>query len=61
VVTISHNQGFVEQLCNELWRVGGGVVEIELIGSKAAKAEEKKRLDDLRKLKLAETKEGAGK
>jgi len=44
VVTISHNEAFVEQLCNERWRVGGGVVAIELTGNKLQKQQEKAAL-----------------
>ncbi len=38
VVTISHNEAFVNELCTEKWHVGGGVVQMELMGEKAAKA-----------------------
>ena len=48
VVTISHNEAFVEQLCNERWRVGGGVVSIELTGNKLEKLIEKEKLAALR-------------
>ena len=48
VVTISHNEAFVDQLCNERWRVGGGVVSIELTGNKLEKQQEKERLAALR-------------
>lgn len=35
VITISHNEAFVAQLCTEKWHVGGGVVKMEVIGAKA--------------------------
>ncbi len=41
VVTISHNEAFVHELCNELFHVGEGKVVTELIGDKKAKADEK--------------------
>jgi elongation factor 3 len=44
VVTISHNEAFVHELCNELFRVGDGRVETELIGDKLAKLQEKEAL-----------------
>lgn len=37
VITISHNEAFVAELCTEKWWVGGGVVRMESIGAKAAK------------------------
>jgi elongation factor 3 len=37
VITISHNEAFVAELCTEKWWVGGGVVRMENIGARAAK------------------------
>lgn len=37
VVTISHNEAFVSQLCNELWHVGSGVVRMESLREKDVK------------------------
>lgn len=49
VVTISHNEAFVAELCNEKWVVGGGVVHTELTGDKLAKAEAKVAASEARK------------
>ena len=37
VITISHNEPFVHAVCDELWRVGDGVVVTEPVPGKAAK------------------------
>ena len=36
VLTISHNKAFVNELCNETWNVGDGVVETVAIDGKSA-------------------------
>jgi elongation factor 3 len=36
VLTISHNKAFVNELCNETWNVGEGVVETVAIDGKSA-------------------------
>jgi ATPase subunit of ABC transporter with duplicated ATPase domains len=37
VITISHNEPFVNAVCDELWRVGDGVVVTEPVAGKAPK------------------------
>ena len=37
VITISHNEAFVHELCTELFHVGEGKVITELIGAKLEK------------------------
>ena len=37
VITISHNEPFVHAVCDELWRVGDGVVKTEAVPGKAPK------------------------
>mmetsp|Transcript_24112 Transcript_24112/g.29214 ORF Transcript_24112/g.29214 Transcript_24112/m.29214 type:complete len:1292 (+) Transcript_24112:140-4015(+) len=51
VVTISHNEAFVEQLCNEKWKVEGGTVEVigDEADKKAAKLKEKKEKAEKKK------------
>jgi elongation factor 3 len=44
VITISHNEAFVNELCTEKWHVGGGVVKSELTGEKKAKADLKEAI-----------------
>ena len=44
VITISHNEAFVHELCTELFHVGNGRVETELIGAKLAKQNEKEAI-----------------
>lgn len=39
VITISHNEAFVAQLCNELWHVGEGVVRMENLKEEKKAAE----------------------
>jgi len=54
VITISHNEAFIHELCTELFHVGGGVVTTELIGSKLAKANEKEALKALKSTKSSD-------
>ena len=44
VITISHNEAFVHELCTELFHVANGCVVTELIGAKLAKQEEKEAI-----------------
>ena len=48
VVTISHNEAFVHELCTELFHVGEGRVVTELIGAKLEKAQLKEELKQKR-------------
>jgi elongation factor 3 len=31
VLVITHHQGFIDEVCNEAWKVGGGKLEIEML------------------------------
>jgi elongation factor 3 len=55
VVTISHNEAFVHELCTELFHVGEGRVITELIGAKLKKAELKEELKELKAKRVSST------